>query len=107
MRRIAKQLAIAIGSLALLVGSAAPAFAVQTEDGLIKGLDGGLYQPYKPSVIREVQQELAKRGLFHEKADGVFDDATMKAIGAFQTKQGIVVSGVPSPDTRRALSAKG
>lgn len=104
MRRIAKQLAVAIGSLALLVGSAAPAFAVQTQHGLIKGLDGGLYQPYKPSVIREVQEALAKRGLYKGKADSVFDDATMKAIGAFQRQHGIMVSGVPSPDTRKALS---
>jgi peptidoglycan hydrolase-like protein with peptidoglycan-binding domain len=105
MRRIAEQLAIAIGSLALLVGSAAPAFAVKTEDGLIRGLDGGLYQPYRPSVIRDVQQELAKQGLFKDRADGVFDDATMKAIAAFQRQHGIMVSGVPSPDTRKALSA--
>lgn len=70
---------------------------------LIVGLDGGTYEPYSPSTIREVQTALKAAGVYAGEPNGILDEATMKAIGEYQTENGIQVSGVPSPQTREAL----
>lgn len=101
MKRIAGTL-LGVLSTVLLVGATGPSH-VPHEYGLIKGLDGGLYQPYKPSVIRETQQALKEKGLYDGPVNGRFDEATMHAVGKFQKEHDILVSGVPSPYTRAAL----
>jgi peptidoglycan hydrolase-like protein with peptidoglycan-binding domain len=70
---------------------------------LIKGLDSGDYMPYRQLVIEEVQELLRARGHYQGDANGVLDEATMNAIGEFQKANGLHVSGVPSPMTRRLL----
>lgn len=83
---------------------APPSTAVQyTPGGLIVGLDGGTYEPYKSTLVAKVQGALAKQGLYKGGVDGVFDKETMTAIGAFQKKHGLTVNGMPSPGTRRLL----
>lgn len=73
-------------------------------DELIRGLDGGLYSPYRPSVIRSAQDVLKQEGLYSGARDGVLDDATMQALGEFQKQHGMVVSGIPTPRTRKELA---
>jgi peptidoglycan hydrolase-like protein with peptidoglycan-binding domain len=70
---------------------------------LIRGLDGGDYQPYAPSVIERVQQELQARNLYSGAIDGVLSQNTMEAIGQFQRENNLQVCGVPTPQTRRLL----
>lgn len=100
MKRVAVTLA-AFAAAFLLAGGAAA--AVPRDHGLIEGLDGGLYQPYKPSVVRRTQEALKQKGLYAGEVDGVFDEATMRAVGDYQAQHGIVASGVPTPETRKAL----
>lgn len=83
---------------------APPSTAVQTTPGgLIIGLDGGTYQPYKPALIAKVQGALATQGFYKGEINGVFDKETMAAVGAFQKQHGLTVNGMPSPATRRLL----
>lgn len=103
MKRIIGTLAgVAAGLLLVASANATP---VTMEHGLIKGMGGALYQPYKESIVREAQQALKQRGLLEEPANGVFDEATMQALGRFQKQHGLVVTGIPTPLTRRELLA--
>lgn len=77
--------------------------AKTTAAGLIVGLDGGTYQPYKPEVVSKVQAALAQKGFYKGEINGTLDKPTMTAIGEFQKQNGLTVSGVPSPSTRKAL----
>lgn len=81
------------------LGAREPAEAVT----LIKGLDGGTYEPYGPETIEKVQQALKAAGLFQREVTGILDEETMKAVGEFQRSNQLTVSGVPSPATRKLL----
>ena len=70
---------------------------------LVKGLDGDYYEPYKSSVIREVQVALKEKGFYKGEVNGVLDDNTMRAIADFQKDQGIIANGIPTPLTREML----
>jgi len=70
---------------------------------LVRGLDGGYYEPYSPDLIESVQGGLKIWGLYEGEVNGILDQATMRAIGDFQKAHGLAVSGVPSPQTRKAL----
>jgi peptidoglycan hydrolase-like protein with peptidoglycan-binding domain len=70
---------------------------------LVKGLDGGTYEPYSPAIVQRVQKALKAAGLYQGEENGILDDGTMKAIGDFQEKNGLKVSGVPTPNTRKLL----
>lgn len=70
---------------------------------LIKGLDGGDYMPYKPSVIRRVQEALQKLGLYQGEVTGQLDEETMKALAEFQKQNGLTPNGIPTPQTRARL----
>lgn len=88
----------------LPIPKAPPSAAVsRTSGGLIIGLDGGTYEPYKSTLIARVQGALAKQSFYKGEVNGVFDKETMTAIGAFQKKHGLGVNGMPSPSTRRLL----
>lgn len=104
---------IALGAVVmlacLLVTPPAWAAPGQTETKtvtLIKGLDGGTYEPYSPAVIEKVQTALKEKGLYQGEVDGELDESTMKAIGEFQKANNLTVSGVPSPSTRGLLIEK-
>jgi pyruvate/2-oxoglutarate dehydrogenase complex dihydrolipoamide acyltransferase (E2) component len=73
---------------------------------LIAGLDRGSYEPYDFRVIEKAQTVLKAEGLYNGAVHGVLDQATMEAIGEFQTQNGIVRNGVPTRETRKALDAK-
>ena len=88
---------------AVLMAGAANAAAMSTSHGLLKGLDGGHYLPYKPSVVRHTQQALEEKGLYSGKVDGILDTATMRATADFQRQHGLQTCGVPTPHTRHAL----
>lgn len=73
------------------------------EQKLMLGLDGGLYEPYRASVVRETQRELKREGFYDGPISGVVDEQTMKALGEFQRDNGLQASGVPTPLTREEL----
>ncbi|MBI1352911.1 MAG: hypothetical protein GC160_01095 [Acidobacteria bacterium] len=75
------------------------------EGKLILGLDGGQYDPYRAGVVRRVQKFLFDQELYDGPVTGVLDAETMKAVGRFQAERGIAESGVPSPETRKAMDA--
>ena len=89
----------------LCLAGAAGATSGHASAGRVKGLDGGLYLAYKPSVVRETQRELTQRGLYHGAVDGKLGSETMRAIGSFQKEHGLAMSGVPTPRTRQALAS--
>ena len=74
--------------------------------GLLEGLDGGEYPHYKVSVVERVQRELRREGLYAGPADGYFDVTVRAAVGRFQERHELYVSGVPSPMTRSRLFAE-
>lgn len=76
------------------------------EGKLLLGLDGGLYDRYHAATVKEAQLALSEQVLYAGKAHGVLDEETMKAVGEFQLKNGLKVSGVPTPNTRKALLAE-
>lgn len=54
-------------------------------------------------VVRAVQRELATLGYDVGPLDGSLSDKTRAAISAFQTSEGIAVTGVPSDDLLRQI----
>ena len=54
-------------------------------------------------VVRAVQRELATLGYDVGAVDGSLSDKTRAAISAFQTKEGIAVTGLPSDDLLRQI----
>lgn len=80
---------------------------IVAKSGLIEGLDGGDYEPYLVSIVEGVQRRLRAEGLYAGEADGYFDLTTRDAVGRFQEREGLAVSGVPSPRTRARLFTHG
>ncbi len=70
---------------------------------MIQGLDGGTYENYYPSVVKNVQTALQAEGLYAGPISGVLDEATSNALGEYQKANNLRVSGVPTPRTREAL----
>ena len=70
---------------------------------MIQGLDGGTYENYYPSVVRNVQTALQAEGLYDGPISGVLDEATSNALGEYQKANNLRVSGVATPRTRQAL----
>jgi hypothetical protein len=71
--------------------------------GLFEGLDGGEYDAYLVSVVRDVQRALRERDYYDGPADGYLGKPTMEALARFQEDQSLARSGVPTPETRRRL----
>jgi peptidoglycan hydrolase-like protein with peptidoglycan-binding domain len=94
---------LGFAAAALLAGATSASAATQGH-GLMKGLDGGHYLAYKPSVVRKTQQELEHKGLYKGKIDGILGPETMHATAEFQKQNGLHVSGVPTPATRHKLA---
>ncbi len=55
---------------------------------------------------KEVQSMLAKDGLYKGKADGMIGPMTVKAVKAFQKKNGLKADGIIGPKTLKALGIK-
>lgn len=90
---------------AALEARASAGSLIDPETGLLKGLDGGDYEPYKVSTVERVQERLRTLGLYAGPADGVFGAPLREAVGSFQEQEGLPASGVPSPITRSRLFA--
>lgn len=71
--------------------------------GLIRGLDGSAYPPYRPATVERVQARMRLQGLYAGPVHGHLDQGTMDAIARFQEAEGLGASGVPSPRTRHRL----
>jgi hypothetical protein len=79
----------------------------EEEIRLIRGLDGGDYEPYAPRVIEQAQEALRSQGLYSGEVNGILDQATKEALSEFQRQHGLQVCGVPTPSTRRLLFQNG
>src|SRR5215471_14429774 len=87
----------------LLEGSGVAVWAKGYEGPLIAGLDGAVYDPYRPATIQLVQKALRERGLYAGPMNGILDRPTMKSIYAFQEANNLQRCGVPTPYTRKML----
>ena len=77
---------------------------VKIHGALITGLDGGLYEAYRPGTIERVQRALIARELYRGPVNGILDEPTIKAIYEFQKMtRTLQVCGVPTPRTRKLL----
>ncbi|MEM7397817.1 MAG: peptidoglycan-binding domain-containing protein [Pseudomonadota bacterium] len=54
-------------------------------------------------VVRAIQRELSLRGYDVGSVDGQLSDKTRKAISAFQKREGLAVTGLPSDDVLRQI----
>jgi peptidoglycan hydrolase-like protein with peptidoglycan-binding domain len=54
-------------------------------------------------LAARVQSELARRGYYHGKINGVIDSDGRRAIRAFQKEQGLPVTGLVNPGVLKAL----
>ena len=70
---------------------------------MIRSSDGGTYENYYPSVVKNVQTALQAEGLYDGPISGVLDEATSNALGEYQKANNLRVSGVPTVRTREAL----
>jgi len=83
-------------------GAQKPPSSTRTAE-TVTGLNGAIYQAYKPSVVRDVQAALKVKFLYRADLNGQLDEATMQAIGEYQKANNLEVSGVPTPATRERL----
>ena len=74
---------------------------------MIEGLDGGRYENYYPSVVKNVQTALQTEGLYGGPLSGVLDEATSNALAEYQKANNLRVSGLPTPRTREKLKRDG
>lgn len=61
-------------------------------------------QLYDPALVMAIQAGLAEHGYEPGQADGVFGRRTESAIRAFQTRQGLVVDGLPTRSLLTSLN---
>lgn len=54
-------------------------------------------------VVRAIQRELSLRGYDVGTVDGQLSDKTRKAISAFQMREGLTITGLPSDDVLRQI----
>ena len=54
-------------------------------------------------VVRAIQRELSLRGYDVGPVDGQLSDKTRKAISAFQMREGLAITGLPSDDVLRQI----
>jgi peptidoglycan hydrolase-like protein with peptidoglycan-binding domain len=57
--------------------------------------------------VSALQESLAVGGFYRGSANGVFDEATQKAVVRFQQAKGLLVDGIVGPQTRAALPSVG
>lgn len=60
---------------------------------------GGRSTQIYQEVLRRVQTKLAERGLYRDRADGLFGPRTEGAIATFQISEGLQGTGLPDPLT--------
>lgn len=60
---------------------------------------------YDPTLVAAIQRGLTDHGYSPGRPDGVFGSRTQSAIREFQTRQGLVVDGQPTPELLASLEA--
>jgi endonuclease YncB( thermonuclease family) len=90
-------------AIVVFVLTVAPALPLSAQSVFIVGLDGALYDRYRPATIQSVQKSLQERGLYDGPMNGVLDGPTMKSIYTFQEANNLQRCGVPTPNTRKML----
>jgi len=63
--------------------------------------------PYTDSTIAAAQERLAQQGYYGGDIDGVLGSETRRAIGQYQSKHGLRVTGFLTADTLQALGLRG
>lgn len=53
--------------------------------------------------VEAIQQTLLERGLYKGEVNGIYDEATKKAVTAFQKQQGLTQDGIAGPSTLSKL----
>ena len=56
--------------------------------------------------VRKLQTELKKQGYYSGRIDGIYGNATLKAVKTFQRKNGLKEDGIAGPQTQQKLYAK-
>ncbi len=77
------------------VGSSAG--SSESGNSLKKGMSG--------SSVKEVQERLKVLGYFKNSCTGYYGDATVKAVKAFQSRNGLTADGICGPDTIKKMYA--
>ena len=68
---------------------------------------GSLRKGSRGSEVTKLQQALKELGLYTLKVDGVFGKGTLKAVQAFQRKNGLKADGIVGPKTKEKLYGGG
>ena len=58
---------------------------------------------YDQALVRDIQTELAARGHYTSRVDGLFGRGTRGAIIDYQTAQGLPITGEPTPELLQQL----
>lgn len=87
--------------------SAASEYKKSTQPGGARGPVGTDLPPQGAGesrlVVRAIQRELALRGFDVGPVDGQLSEKTRKAISAFQMREGLAVTGLPTDDVLRQI----
>ncbi len=86
-----------IGIAGIGVGTAEPTATPTTEPALKKGATG--------SRVTALQEQLKQLGYYTGKVDGSYGDGTVKAVKAFQSRNGLTADGVAGAATLRLLES--
>ncbi len=80
-------------------------FDEETQDAMNRIEDGDYKRGDRGDGVKRYQRRLAKAGYLTENADGVFGEATEKAVKDFQKDNDISVTGHLDAETRKGLNA--
>ncbi len=80
-------------------------FDEETQDAMNRIEDGDYKRGDRGDGVKRYQRRLAKAGYLTENADGVFGEATEKAVKDFQKDNDISVTGRLDAETRKGLNA--
>ena len=86
-----------IGIAGIGVGTAEPTATPTTEPALKKGATG--------SRVTALQEQLKQLGYYTGKVDGNYGDGTVKAVKAFQSRNGLTADGVAGTATLNKLNS--
>lgn len=86
-----------IGIAGIGVGTAEPTATPTTEPALKKGATG--------SRVTALQEQLKQLGYYTGKVDGSYGDGTVKAVKAFQSRNGLTADGVAGTATLNKLNS--
>ncbi len=86
-----------------------PAPVSQPKDPIAATLAGTTPTDNSPShidLVKNIQEQLASRGLYSGTVDGVFGPRTSAAISAYESAAGMRITGAASPEVLQSLTGK-